>query len=136
MLSTHIEVVTQGRGFYEISRQVNAALKGAGAKEGLCHVFLHHTSASLILCENADPDVQSDLERFFQRLVPDGDALFAHTAEGADDMPAHIRTVLTQNSIMIPTRQGKLALGTWQGIFIWEHRVRGHSRRVTVSYLP
>jgi secondary thiamine-phosphate synthase enzyme len=136
MISKHIDVVTQGRGFYEISRQVNAVLQDAPIQDGLCHLFLHHTSASLILCENADPEVQGDLERFFQRLVPENDPLFVHTAEGSDDMPAHIRTVLTQNSIMIPTREGKLALGTWQGVFVWEHRVRGHSRRVTVSFLP
>lgn len=136
MKSTHIEVVTQGRGFYEISRQVNAVLKSAQIQDGLCHLFLHHTSASLILCENADPDVLGDLERFFERLVPDNDPLLVHTAEGPDDMPAHIRTVLTQNSIMIPACEGKLALGTWQGIFLWEHRVRGHSRRVTVSCMP
>ena len=96
-------------------------------------MFLHHTSASLILCENADPDVRRDLEAFFSRLVKDGDSLFQHDAEGPDDMPAHVRTVLTQNSLSIPVQDGAADLGTWQGIYVWEHRTSPHRRRVTVS---
>ena len=102
---------------------------------GLCNVFLHHTSASLILCENADPDVRRDLESFMSRLVKDGDSLYVHDAEGPDDMPAHVRTVLTQNSINVPVREGQLALGTWQGLYLWEHRHAPHRRRVSVTVI-
>lgn len=136
-MATHrIEITTQGRGFYPIDKQVNAVMTDAEQYAELCHVFLHHTSASLILCENADPDVQRDLERFFARLVPDGDPLFRHTAEGPDDMPAHVRTVLTQNSITIPVARRKLVLGTWQGLYVWEHRRGTHRRKLTVTCIP
>ncbi len=136
-MATHrIEITTQGRGFYPIDKEVNAVMPDAGQHAELCHVFLHHTSASLILCENADPDVQRDLERFFARLVPDGDPLFRHTAEGPDDMPAHVRTVLTQNSITLPVARGKLVLGTWQGLYVWEHRRGAHLRTLTVTCIP
>ena len=124
---------THGRGTVDITAQVRATLKDAGVQSGLCNVFVHHTSASLILCENADPTVRSDLERFLGRLVPDGDPLFEHTDEGPDDMPAHVRSVLTQASISIPVAGGDLDLGTWQGIYLWEHRRRGHQRRLTIS---
>ncbi|NTX05159.1 secondary thiamine-phosphate synthase enzyme YjbQ [Myxococcus sp. CA040A] len=126
-------VPTQGRGFTDITRDVQQAVADSGAKQGLCTVFLHHTSASLILCENADPDVRRDLESFFARLVKDGDPLFVHDAEGADDMPAHVRTVLTQNSLSIPVKDAAASLGTWQGVYVWEHRASPHRRRVTVS---
>jgi secondary thiamine-phosphate synthase enzyme len=100
---------------------------------GLCHVFVHHTSASLILCENADPTVRRDLEAFLARLVPDGDPLFEHTDEGMDDMPAHIRAILTKMDLSIPVTGGRCALGTWQGIYLYEHRTHAHRRRVTVT---
>jgi secondary thiamine-phosphate synthase enzyme len=99
----------------------------------LCNVFIHHTSASLILCENADPDVRADLERFMDRLVPDGDTLFEHTAEGADDMPAHIRSVLTASELTLPVTRLRCGLGIWQGVYLWEHRTAGYQRRVTVT---
>ena len=130
-----VTVATRGRGFYDITDEVQRAVAHSGAREGLCHVFLHHTSASLLLCENADPDVRRDLEAFFSRLVPDGDPLFRHDAEGPDDMPAHVRTVLTQNSLSVPIHGGKAHLGTWQGLYVWEHRTAPHHRRVTVSIL-
>jgi secondary thiamine-phosphate synthase enzyme len=126
-------VSTLGRGTVDITAEVRATLEASGVQSGLCNVFVHHTSASLILCENADPAVRSDLERFLARLVPDGDPLFEHTSEGPDDMPAHVRSVLTQASIAIPIAGGELALGTWQGIYLWEHRLREHRRRVTIS---
>ncbi|HLM45975.1 MAG TPA: secondary thiamine-phosphate synthase enzyme YjbQ [Myxococcaceae bacterium] len=130
-----LTVATRGRGFHDITDEVQKAVSESGAREGLCTVFLHHTSASLLLCENADPDVRKDLEAFFSRLVKDGDPLFQHDAEGPDDMPAHIRTVLTQNSITVPVKGGKANLGTWQGLYVWEHRTSPHHRRVTVSVL-
>jgi len=130
-----LTVATRGRGFHDITDEVQKAVSESGAREGLCTVFLHHTSASLLLCENADPDVRKDLESFFSRLVKDGDPLFRHDAEGPDDMPAHIRTVLTQNSITVPVKGGKANLGTWQGLYVWEHRTSPHHRRVTVSVL-
>ena len=128
-----LTVATRGRGFHDLTGEVQRAVAASGAHEGLCTVFLHHTSASLLLCENADPDVRRDLESFFSRLVRDGDPLFVHDAEGPDDMPAHVRTVLTQNSISIPIKDGEAQLGTWQGLYLWEHRTAGHHRRVTVS---
>jgi secondary thiamine-phosphate synthase enzyme len=126
-------VATRGRATYDITDDVAAIVAKSGARDGLATVFVHHTSASLIVCENADPQVRRDLEAFVARLVPDGDRLFRHTAEGDDDMPAHVRTVLTQTSIAIPIADGKLALGTWQGLYMWEHRTAAHRRRVTVT---
>nr|WP_216669492.1 secondary thiamine-phosphate synthase enzyme YjbQ [Corallococcus exiguus] len=128
-------VSTRGRGLVDITGEVQKAVKGTGIREGLCTVFLHHTSASLIIGENADPVVQRDLEAFFSRLVKDGDPLFQHDAEGPDDMPAHVRTVLTQLSLSIPVKDGEADLGTWQGVYVWEHRTSPHRRRVTVSVL-
>ena len=128
-----LTVATRGRGFYDITDEVQRAVAASGARHGLCTIFLHHTSASLLLCENADPDVRRDLESFFSRLVKDGDPLFVHDAEGPDDMPAHVRTVLTQNSISVPIKDGEASLGTWQGLYVWEHRTAAHQRRVTVS---
>jgi secondary thiamine-phosphate synthase enzyme len=127
------DLATRGRGTYEITRQVEGIVRDAGIKTGLCHVFVHHTSASLILCENADPTVRRDLEAFIARLIPDGDPLFEHTAEGPDDMPAHIRSILTDVSLTLPVSGGRCALGTWQGIYLYEHRSQGHRRDITVT---
>lgn len=126
---------TTGRGLINITNEVAARVNDAQMITGLCHLFLQHTSASLILCENADPIVQRDLEAFMQRLVPDGDALFQHIQEGDDDMPAHVRSVLTANFLSVPIMNMKLALGTWQGIFLWEHRLQGHSRHLILTIL-
>lgn len=126
---------TRGRGTVEITDRVARVVADSGVGRGLCTVFVHHTSASLIICENADPSVRSDLERYFARLVPDGDPIFRHTLEGPDDMPAHVRSILTQSSLSIPVAGGRCDLGTWQGIFLWEHRAGGHRRRVTVSVI-
>lgn len=133
MEQTELIVETRGRGNYEITSQVALAVAAADLDVGLCHLFITHTSASLMLCENADPDVLRDMETFIRDLVPDGDPRFVHTAEGPDDMPAHVRSVLTQTSLTIPISSGRLALGTWQGIFLWEHRSQGHRRRVIVT---
>ncbi len=124
---------TRGRGTYDITAKVAAAVRNAGVRTGLCHLFLQHTSASLIICENADPSVRSDLERLLARLVPDGDPIFEHTLEGPDDMPAHIRAILTKMDLTLPVTDGHCALGTWQGIFLYEHRYRPHERRVVVT---
>ena len=131
--SQTFSVATRGRGTVEITRRVQDAVASARVSEGLCTVFIHHTSASLIINENADPQVQRDLDAFLTRLVPDGDRLYAHTAEGPDDMPAHVRTALTQTSLSIPVSGGRCALGTWQGVYVWEHRHHAHRRRVTVT---
>ncbi len=128
-----LTVSTRGRGFYDVTAEVRRVVAQSGLRAGLCTVFLHHTSASLVLCENADPDVRRDLEAFFARLVPEGDPLFRHDAEGPDDMPSHVRAVLTTNSLSIPVRDGEVDLGTWQGVYVWEHRTAPHRRRVTVS---
>ena len=112
-----LTVETKGRGTYDLSSAVQEFVGGSGVTTGLCHLFIRHTSASLMLCENADPAVMRDLEAFMQRAVPDGDPLFTHTAEGPDDMPAHVRSVLTQSDLNLPITDGHCALGTWQGIF-------------------
>jgi secondary thiamine-phosphate synthase enzyme len=124
---------TRGRGTYDITVQVGGAVRASGVDRGLCHLFVHHTSASLILCENADPTVRRDLEAFMGRLAPDGDRLFRHTDEGPDDMPAHVRTILTRTDLTIPVADGRCDLGTWQGIYLYEHRLHPHRRRVTVT---
>jgi secondary thiamine-phosphate synthase enzyme len=128
-----LSIATRGRGTYEITRDVATAARESGVATGLCHVYCHHTSASLILCENADPTVRRDLEAFMARLVPDGDRLFEHTDEGPDDMPAHVRAILTSAALTVPVTRRELAVGTWQGIYLWEHRRHGHQRRVTVT---
>jgi secondary thiamine-phosphate synthase enzyme len=128
-----ITVATRGRDSVELTAQVDAHVRESGVRIGLCHVFVQHTSASLMLCENADPDVRRDLEAFMQRLAPDGDPLFVHQNEGPDDMPAHVRSVLTGVDLTVPIREGRLALGTWQGVYLWEHRSHPHRRRVLVS---
>ena len=126
-------IQTAGRGTVEITSAVQDVVAGCAIGQGLCTVFVHHTSASLVITENADPDVHRDLRAFFARLVPDGDPLYTHTAEGPDDMPSHVRSVLTQTSVSIPVRRGRCDLGTWQGIYLWEHRAMPHRRRVSVS---
>ena len=126
---------TRGRGTYEITNEVNQAILESGVQTGICHVFTHHTSASLTLCENADASVRGDLERFMARLVPDGDPIFKHTLEGPDDMAAHVRAILTKMDLSIPVTGGRGALGTWQGIYLWEHRTRPHQRNLSVTVI-
>ena len=123
---------TRGRGLIEITRPVVDWVAGSEMESGLLTLFVRHTSASLVVQENADPDVRGDLERFLARLVPDGDSLFRHRDEGADDMPAHVRAALTAVQLSIPLSGGRLALGTWQGIYLWEHRIRPHRREVAL----
>jgi secondary thiamine-phosphate synthase enzyme len=128
-----LEFRTRGRGTTDITADVQRAVAASGIKKGLCTVFLQHTSASLILCENADPDVRRDLETLLSRLAPDGDPAYVHDAEGPDDMASHARSVLTSNSITIPVADGKLMLGTWQGLYLYEHRHAGHARSIVVT---
>jgi secondary thiamine-phosphate synthase enzyme len=133
MHQLEFHIGTAGRGAYDLTDRVAAAVQESGVKTGLCHVFLRHTSASLMLCENADPAVLHDLESFMSRLTPDGDPLYTHTAEGPDDMSAHVRSVLTHNDLNVPVRNGRCDLGTWQGIYLWEHRHAPHRRSVTLT---
>lgn len=126
---------TTGRGTREITREVSQAVHEAGITTGLCHVFARHTSAGVIIMENADPTVHGDLERLLSHLVPDGWHAFHHRAEGEDDMSAHARTLITGEGILVPVRDGRLALGTWQGIFLWEHRTGVHRREVVITVL-
>lgn len=133
MRQARVEVETRGRGTYDVTAEIGRVVAESGVATGLCHVFIAHTSASLMLCENADPDVRRDLETFMADLAPDGDPRFVHTAEGPDDMSAHVRTVLTQSDLTIPIADGRLALGTWQGIYLWEHRTHPYRRRVLVT---
>lgn len=128
-----IAVRTNARGFFELTDDVGSIVGSSGVAEGLCNVFVPHTSASLILGENWDPSVRRDLETFISRLAPDGDPRYEHDAEGPDDMPSHIRTLLTQSSIVMPVARGKLQLGRWQGIFLWEHRTSPHERRIVIT---
>ena len=134
-LLTEITIAARGRGLYEITSEVQERVAEAKMHTGLCTLHLQHTSASLVIQENADPDVRADFERFFERLVPDGDAMFEHTVEGPDDMPAHVRTALTAVNLSIPVADGRLCLGTWQGIYLWEHRRAPHHRTVIVHVL-
>jgi len=126
-------IQTQGRSTIDITREIEQLLRDSKIEQGLCHAFLHHTSASLIITENADSDVRRDLENYITRLVLDGDPAYLHDQEGADDMAAHIRAVLTQTEITIPIQRGRLALGSWQGLFLWEHRYHAHRRNLTVT---
>ncbi|MCK5002158.1 MAG: secondary thiamine-phosphate synthase enzyme YjbQ [Gammaproteobacteria bacterium] len=126
---------TDGRGTYNISQQISDVIKKSGVKTGICQIFIQHTSASLILCENADPTVRTDLDAFMKRLVPDGDNLFKHTDEGPDDMSAHVRTVLTESSLSIPVHDGKESLGIWQGIYLWEHRTSSFKRNLSITII-
>jgi len=127
------EIETPGRGSQEITARIEAFVAAAGITTGLCHVFLQHTSASLMLCENADADVRRDLETFMAAQVPDGWPAFVHTLEGPDDMPAHVRSILTGSGLTLPVGSGRLLLGTWQGIYLWEHRLRPHRRTVIAT---
>jgi len=128
-----ISIQTQGRATINITREVEEVLRTSGVEQGLCHVFVHHTSASLIITENADSNVRRDLENYISKPVLDGDPAYLHDQEGPDDMAAHIRSVLTQSEITIPVQAGRLALGTWQGLFLWEHRYRAHRRNLTIT---
>jgi secondary thiamine-phosphate synthase enzyme len=133
MKRNEYSIQTNGRGFTDLTARTAAFVRESGVREGVCNVFLVHTSASLIFGENADPSVRRDLETFFARLAPDGAPVYEHDTEGPDDMPSHIRTVLTQNSLVIPIIGGELGLGTWQAIFLWEHRKIPHERRIIVT---
>lgn len=130
-----LTIPTRGRGFTDVTSEVAALLRQAGLKTGLATLHLRHTSASLLIQENADPEVRRDLERCFARLAPDGDPLFQHTCEGDDDMPAHIRTALTTVNLSIPIARSELVLGTWQGIYVWEHRTAPHRRELVLHLL-
>jgi secondary thiamine-phosphate synthase enzyme len=130
-----LRISTSGRGLYEFTGEVAAWISESGFSDGLLTLHLRHTSASLLIQENADPDVRRDLEAFFSRMVKDGDPLFIHTAEGDDDMPAHVRTALTTVNLSIPVIRGRMALGTWQGIYLWEHRRLPHTRVVTLHFI-
>ena len=130
-----LAISTSGKGLYEITAKVSGWVRDCGVREGLLTVFVQHTSASLIIQENADPDVVEDLETFFTRLAPEETRLYRHTVEGADDMPAHIRAALTQTSLSVPVTGGRLALGTWQGIYLFEHRSIPHRRSVALHLL-
>lgn len=138
MLHQHVDeltVATRNRGFTMITSEVARIVTAANVQTGLVTLHLRHTSASLLIQENADPDVRRDLDAFFARLVPDGDSLFVHTMEGDDDMPAHVRTVLTTVNLSIPITNGRMALGTWQGIYLWEHRTHPHRRQIVVHVM-
>ncbi len=128
-----LQISTHGRNTYNITHEVDKIIQQSGISTGLCHVFIHHTSASLIITENADPDVRHDLETIFSRLAPDADPAYRHILEGADDMSAHVRNVLTQTEITLPVSRGHSAMGTWQGLFLWEHRTGRFSRKLTVT---
>ena len=133
VVQDRLTIATSGRGTIPVTDIVLARVRESGINTGLCHLFLHHTSASLVLCENADPDVRTDLDRFMARLVPDGDALFEHTAEGPDDMPAHIRSIMSGSDLTLPVADGQCDLGIWQGVYLWEHRTSGHRRTMTIT---
>lgn len=130
-----VTVATRGRGFVDVTAELRRFLAQHQAGDGLLTVFLTHTSASLVVQENADPSVRADLERFMSDLVPDGDARFTHDAEGPDDMPSHVRAALTQTSLGLPVRGGQPTLGTWQAVYVWEHRHAAHRRRLVLHYL-
>ncbi len=133
MKQQSLEFEMPGRGTREVTREVGEVVAETGIETGLCHVFCLHTSASLMICENADPDVRDDMERFLSRLVPDGDPMFVHDAEGPDDMPAHVRSVLTHSGLTLPVSGGRLNLGTWQGLYLYEHRSGAHRRRLVIT---
>lgn len=128
-----VVVHTQGRGMYDVTDDIKKVVTQTNIAVGLCHVFILHTSASLIVCENHDVQVQTDLEAFMSRLIPDGDELFQHTAEGPDDMPSHVRSVLTSTFLNLPVKENKLVLGTWQGLYLWEHRFSHYQRKLVVT---
>jgi secondary thiamine-phosphate synthase enzyme len=128
-----INIQSQGRGTIALNSEIDQLIRKSGIDTGLCHIFIHHTSASLIITENADSDVRRDLENYFSKIVIDGDPAYFHDQEGPDDMSAHIRSILTQSEISIPISAGRLAMGTWQGIYLWEHRTSPHQRSLTVT---
>lgn len=128
-----LQYSTLGRGTSNITRQIEEIITKSNVRTGLVNIFVHHTSASLILCENADPAVRSDLESFMEKITPDGDPMYKHIDEGPDDMSAHVRTVLTDSSLTIPINNGRTMLGTWQGVYLWEHRTHPHHRKITVT---
>lgn len=130
-----LRLATRGRGPVELTREIDAFVRGSGISRGVLNVFVRHTSASVLICENADPDVLRDLETWMARAVPDGDRDFVHVAEGPDDMPAHVRSVLTGSALQIPIVDARPALGTWQGVFLYEHRARPHERSVLLTAL-
>ena len=132
---TNLVIHTRGRGLQELTREINAHIQAWGVKEGMAYVFLPHTSASLVINESYDPSAQQDLEVFLDRIAPEGENWYAHTLEGQDDSPAHLRTMLTATSITIPVDNGRLSLGTWQGIYLAEHRRRGHRREILLRVL-
>lgn len=131
-MSTSLLIATHGQGLYDLTSKLNSLVSDANVKDGLCTVFVQHTSASLIIQENADPAVQDDLQNWLNRLVAENDSLYTHTDEGPDDMPAHIKSVLTATSIGIPIIDGRLGLGVWQAVYLWEHRRLGHQRSIVV----
>ena len=131
-----LSVPVQGQGLYDITSRISEAVSRAQLSEGLCTLFIRHTSASLLIQENYDPSVQVDLQNWMNRLVPEGDHLYTHTAEGPDDMPAHIKTALTNVSLGVPIINGRLTLGTWQGVYLWEHRSHGGTREIVVHLAP
>ncbi|HEY3119267.1 MAG TPA: secondary thiamine-phosphate synthase enzyme YjbQ [Vicinamibacteria bacterium] len=133
--ATETLTVSTRRGLTEITDDVRRIVRGSGVSQGLCTVYIRHTSASLLIQENADPAVQRDLEAFLSRLAPDGDALYTHRTEGDDDMPSHVKAALTRTSEQVPVQGGEPMLGTWQGIYVWEHRQRAHRREVIVHVI-
>jgi len=136
MTVERLRIAVNRQGLYEFTEQVQQLVERSGISEGLCTLFIQHTSASLIIQENADPSARHDLEQWLNRLVPEGDPLFTHTLEGADDMPSHVKSVLTATSLSIPVANGRLALGTWQGIYLWEHRHAPGRRSIVVHLGP
>lgn len=133
VLQEELTIRTRGRATHDLGADLARIVTASGVRRGLCNVFALHTSASLVICENADPQVHRDLEAFMAHLVPDGDPLFRHVSEGIDDMPAHVRSVLTQHELTLPVREGACVLGTWQGVYLWEHRARPQVRRVLIT---
>ena len=133
MKQTTLAIKTTGRGSYNITTEIQNSVHESNISTGLCNIFVQHTSASLMLCENADPQVRDDLETFMAHLAPDGDPMFLHTDEGSDDMSAHVRTILTASSLTIPISEGRCALGIWQGIYLWEHRISNFNRNVIIT---
>ena len=134
-LEKKLTVSTKGRGFYDVTEAIAAIVRSASITTGLCTVFIRHTSASLVISENADPAVLRDLEKWIARVAPEDARAYEHDAEGPDDMPAHLRSAMTRTSESIPVSSGALALGTWQAIYVWEHRQRGHARELVVHIL-
>lgn len=130
-----LRVRTKGRGLYDITSEISAAVGKVKIADGICTVFIEHTSASLVVQENADPSVRRDMEKWIEKIAPEDPRAYEHDAEGPDDMPSHLRSSITRTSETFPIRNGRLALGTWQGVYVWEHRRHGHDRRVTVTVL-